>query len=205
LPAFSANAQTKRWIQVPVIQAVDMHFPLFLENISTQKGKKLVALDSTKESWISKILVRFYYDECAGDSNETYFSVRDVYGGTLVFCDSLTTIYLLLLRQMPGEQLNSKLIFYNNTLNKFLDTVIDFNISALYNIGNGKFVPSNLKKQFKINTPEIQHVDYDNDKIYDYKLTRLFHNGTSNAIETFILKVNNDKIERLNFERKSLE
>lgn len=112
---------------------------------------------------------------------------------------------MILLKHMPGDQLNSKIIFYNNISKTFVDTVIDFNIHASYDISRGKLITSNLKKHFNITTPEIQLVDYDNDKINDYKFTRLYHNGTMNAIETIILKVNNDKIERLSFDRKILE
>ena len=201
--SFNAGAQTKRWRKASFVSR--MNFPLILSNIKIRDSMKPVLMDTTVESKIDKIINSYYFDECGGDSSESYFSRKDIYYGTIQLSDSLETLYLILLKHIPGEQLNSKVIFYNNISKTFADTIIDFNIYASYDISNGKLNASNLKKQFNITVPDIQLVDYDHDKINDYKFTRLYHNGTLNAIETFILKVNNGKVERLSFERKSLE
>ena len=46
----------------------------------------------------------------------------------------------------------------------------------------------------------MELVDDDKDGVYEYKFTRLFHNGTSSAIETMILKADKNKIQRVTLE-----
>ncbi|MFT3910787.1 MAG: hypothetical protein QM757_11510 [Paludibaculum sp.] len=197
----NANAQTERLMQLPAIGAAKTKFPLFLDKLNEKNVEIGLETDTAVKSKTEAIILSYYFNECAGDSNETNFGLVHVYPGTFVLRDSFITTYLVLLKHKPGDELNGKVFFYDNKTKSVIDTVIDFNIYALYDLKKGKPVPSNLKKELKINTPEIELVDYDKDGINDFKFTRLYHNGTANAIETFILKVSNNKVERLSFER----
>jgi hypothetical protein len=75
-------------------------------------------------------------------------------------------------------------------------------LSSLYYVENGEIKYSNLKDQLKYDFPEIELVDYDNDGTKDFKFTRLYHNGTANAVETTILTIANSQIDTLAFNRE---
>ena len=110
----NANGQTKRWVQLPAISAAKTQFPLYIDKLNAQKVEKGLELDSSIESKTRAIIMTYYFAECAGDTNETYFKITNVYLGTLVLHDSLVTTYLILLQHKPGKELNGKIIFFDN-------------------------------------------------------------------------------------------
>lgn len=85
---------------------------------------------------------------------------------------------------------------------------MDFNIDALYDYKNGELIPSNLKKQFNITEPEIVFstlTNWNTGAATSFKFTRLYHNGTANALETAIIECFENKLDTLYFNRKWLE
>ncbi len=129
----------------------------------------------------------------------------DAYISAIRLYDSLQTIYIVLLKHYPTGAVNSKVLFYDNLKKEFSDNDFDFNLYALYDLDKGKLIPTNLKTELNITAPEIEITDYNKDGINDYKFTRLYHNGTTNAIETTVLKVSDGKVETLDFQQKWIE
>lgn len=186
------------------LAAIDASFPLCIEKIDFNDKRKLVQLNDGVLSKIRTVINDYYFNECSGSTTQSYFSMNDVYFNTIQLHSKDYTIYVVILKHMPGAELTSKLIFYNNISKQFIDSVVEFNISALYDYRDKKIIPSGLKKALKIQNTEIKLIDYDKDGMKEYGFSRLYHNGTANAIETFILKVSGRKIEKLEFKRQFL-
>jgi hypothetical protein len=189
---------------LPAIAAIDVNFPLSLEDIDLQDDKNGLHLNDGINSRIEETIKDYYFNECSGDSNEINFKVKAVYINTIRLHDSLHTIFLILLNHPTGGRVNSKVLIYNNETKDFADKTLDFNIHALYDFENGKLNPTNLKTAFEITTPEIEIVDFNKDGLNDYKFTRLLHNGTFNSIQTTIISVANNQIDTLYFKEKDL-
>lgn len=185
----------------PKLSITNASFPLSLTDINFQDAKNIEVFNDGIEATITRTISDIYYNDCNGDSNQTYFSIDDTYIGTIRLRDSLQSIFMVIFQHIPGG-LGSKILFYDMVAKKFTDSTLDFNIHGLYDFDNLKLRPSNLKDGFKITTPEIELVDFDKDGIYDYKFTRLYHNGTANAIETTVIKVTGNKIDTLDFKQK---
>jgi hypothetical protein len=192
------SSNNKKIYTFPDITAINAEFPLSISNMNFQDTENRIQLDDEIISKIEQTIEDYYFNDCSADSNETYISVNDRYIETIRLQDSLQTIFLVLLRHTLGG-INSKILFYDNSTKVFSDFTFNFNLHALYVIENKKLIPSNLKTLFNIETPEIEILDFEKDGINDYKFTRLYHNGTSNAIEIYILKVGNNKIDTLEF------
>ena len=135
------------------------------------------------------------------DNSQTY---KDTYINTIRLHDSLQTIFIVLLKHYPTGELNTRVLFYDNQKKVFADTEFDFNLWVLYDFNNGKLIPSKLKTDFKITSPEIEVVDLNKDGIKDFKFVRLWHNGTFNSIHTTILTIDNNKIDTLHFDEKPI-
>ena len=176
-------------------------FPLSLTDIDFRDTKNIEVFNDGIERKITNTINEIYYNDCGGDSNQTYFSIDDTYIGTLRLRDSLQSIFMIIFQHIPGG-LDSKILFYDMGSKEFADRALDFKIHGLYDFDSLKLTPTNLKEQFKIMTPEIELVDFNKDGVNDYKFTRLYHNGTANAIETAVIKVSNNKIDTLDFKQK---
>lgn len=187
------------------ISAIDSKFPLTMSTIDFTDYKKHIHLNDDINSKIEQTIKDYYFNECSGDTAETYFSIRDTYFNTIRLHDSLQIIYIVILRHVPDGLVNSKILFYNNSSKRFIGKAIDFNLHALYEFDNGNFKPTNLKEQLKITDPEIELVVKKKNGTNNYKLTRLYHNGTANAIETTILQVSGNKIDTLDFKQKWIQ
>ena len=186
------------------ITVIETKFPLRLEKINLNNKRDILHQNDKIKNKIAGTVYSYYFNDCAGDSSETYFKIRDTYIGTLRLHDSIHTIFLVLLNHMPDEQVNGKVLFYNNQAKEFLSQLYDFNIHALYDFTKGKLKPSNLKEKYKINSPEIELLYDDKTKTNNYKFTKLYHNGTANAVETTILKIENNKIDTVAIKKKSI-
>ena len=187
---------------LPDLAVINSELPLKLPDLDLPDTQKTVHLNDGIEAEIRKTIYSYYFIDCSGDSSETYFKVKDTYIGTIRLHDSLQTIFMVLFKHLPAGEVNSKLIFYNNSTKEFIGHPIDFNLHALYDFNNGKLAPSNLKDSFKITTPEIELVDFDKDGINEFRLTRLYHNGTANTIETIVLKICNNNVDTVEFKQK---
>ena len=178
------------------ISVIDTKFPLRLNEINLQDKNNIIQLN---DGIISKIeeTIKEYANECDFyDSTQTY---KSTYINTIRLHDSLQTIFLILLKHYPTGYVNGKVLFYDNSDKEFADKVFDFNMWVLYHFEEGELKPTYLKTLFNITIPEIELVDYDKDGINDFKFTRLWHNGTSNAIHTTILTVRDKQLETLYF------
>jgi hypothetical protein len=184
-----------------VITAINANLPLRLDKINLEDKNNTIHLNDGIVSKIEKVIKDYAKDFEFYDSTQTY---TDTYINTIRLHDSLWTIYVVLLKHYPTEELNSRVLFYDNQKKEFLDNTFDFNLWVLYNIDNGKLKPTDLKNHFKINSPEIELIDFNKDKINDYKFVRLWHNGTFNAIHTTILTLSNSKIDTLHFDEKPI-
>lgn len=184
------------------LSVIDEKLPLQLSKTDFDKKENIIQLNDGIISKIEQATKTYYIEDCLNDSLHTY---HDTYIKTVRLHDSLQTIYLVLLKHYPTGLVNSKVLFYDNQKKEFIDKTFDFNLHALYNFENSKLKPTNLKRDFEITIPEIETTDFDKDGINDFKFTRLFHNGTFNAIQTTILTVKNSKIDTLNFEESVLK
>jgi hypothetical protein len=183
------------------ITAVNTKFPLRLDEINLEDKYNIIHLNDGIVSKIEDVVKEYAKDFEFYDSTQTY---KDTYINTIQLKDSLHTIYLVLLKHYPTGELNSRALFYDNQTKEFINETFDFNLWILYNFENGKLKPTDLKTYFKISSPEIEVIDFNKDKINDYKFVRLWHNGTFNAIHTTILTVRNSEIDTLNFDEKPI-
>lgn len=78
--------------------------------------------------------------------------------------------------------------------------MLNFNHCIQYNFDNGKLKATDIKSHFRITSPKFDMIDFNHDKIRDYKFDRLWHNGTFNAIHPIVLTFSIDNIDILNFD-----
>ncbi len=183
------------------ISAIDRKLPLRLDELNIEDKNNTIQLKDGINSKIEEVIKDYAKDIEFYDSIQTY---KDTYIGTIRLHDSLQTIYLVLLKHNPANEVNSRVLFYDNQKKEFADNVFDFNLWVLYDFVNGKLTPTKLKTDFEITTPEIEVVDFNKDGINDFKFVRFWHNGTFNAIHTTILTVKNNKIDTLYFDYKPI-
>ena len=184
-----------------VITAINAKFPLRLDLIDLEDKNNTIHLNDDIAAKIEDVVKDYAKDFEFYDSSQTY---KDTYINTIRLHDSLETIFWVLLKHYPTNEVNSYILFYDNERKEFIDYDFEFSLYALYNYENGNFKAGYLKKLFKIETSEIEKTDYNKDGIPDYKLVRLWHNGTFNAIHTTILTVMNNKIDTLHFDEKPI-
>ena len=185
-----------------LITAIDVKFPLRLDEINLEDNDNAVNLDNGIIFKIEETIKEYAKDIEFYDSLQTY---RDTYINTIQLHDSLQTIYLILLKHYPTGKINSKVLFYNNQKEEFVDKKFDFNLHALYDYDNGTLTPTNLKTDFEIISPEIELMDFNKDGVSDYKFVRLWHNGTSNTLQTTILTIKNNELDTLSFKEKQMK
>jgi hypothetical protein len=183
------------------IAPIDATFPLRLDEIDLGEMNGVVLNDAINAR-ITRVVENYYKNECLADSLHSY---KDTYVNTIRFYQRSHTVFLVLVKHYPSEWLSSKALFYDNAKKEFLDGEFDFKIYAMYDFSNDKITPSRLKTQLKLSSPEIELIDYDKDGIDDFKLVRLYHNGTFNAIHTAILSVANHKIDTLLYKEEGLK
>ncbi len=204
-----SDRQSKKWDvknddihgkSIPlIISAIDAKFPLRLDKISLDDKNNTVQLNDGIVSKIEEEIKDYAKDFEFYDTTQTY---KDTYINTIRLHDSLQTIFLVLLKHYPTDQINSRVLFYDNQKKEFSDNVFDFNLWVLYNFDNGKLIPTKLKTDLHITAPEIEVLDFNKDRINDFKFVRLWHNGTFNAIHTTILTIKNNKTDTLSFDEK---
>jgi len=183
------------------ISAIDGKLPLYLGELKLDDKHNSIQLNDGIVFKIEEVIKDYAKDFEFYDSSQTF---KDTYINTIRLHDSLLTIFVVLLKHYPTGDLNSRVLFYDNQKKEFIDNVFDFNLWVLYDFENGELKPAGLKTLFKINSPEIEVVDFNKDKNHDYKFVRLFHNGTFNAIHTTILTIKNNRIDTLFFDEKPI-
>jgi hypothetical protein len=181
-------------------EIIDATFPFA---ITEMDGKNAVRMNDGVQSEIEKILIDDFAEDFGNDSlAKATITYKDLYIKTVRLHDTQKTIFLVVMKGWPGNTVYSKALFYDNTTKEFAKDKLFFRLHALYDYTDGKLAPTNLKKTFLPDAPEIERTDFNKDGITDYKFTRLFHNGTANAIETIILNVKNNTLDTLYFNQK---
>lgn len=176
------------------ITAIKSNFPLQLSEIDFRNKNNFIYLDRNIISKIDSVTQEYAHEIEFSDSSMTY---RDIYINTIQLRDSVLTIYLVLFKHYPTGMVNTKVLFYDNERNVFIENPHDFNVHAMYNYEKDFLISSNLKNELKINVPEVEKIDFNKDGANDYKFVRLIHNGTYNALQTFIFTFKNKTIDTL--------
>lgn len=182
---------------------VTSEFPLFINKVDFESKQNLIQLNDEINSKISKTVTEFYNTESGVDEDyKKYFSLKDCYFKTIKLDEKSKTVFVIILKRYPSKELTSKVLFYDKNRKQFIGNPVEFKIYALYDFDNGKIKATNLKELFKIKSPEIKLTDKDNDGENEFEFTRLWHNGTFNAIELSVLKVTENKIDTIQKSKK---
>jgi len=198
-------ADNRKSIAIPDLSVIDSKFPLILSAVNFKDSNNIIHLNDGINSKLEQTKKDYYFKDCSGDSAQTYFSIKDTYINTIRLRDSLQTVFVIIFRHMPDGLINSKILLCNNISKQFNSKTLDFNIHALYDFDSGRLKPTNLKEQFKIIAPEIELMKNKESGMNSFKFTRLYHNGTANAIETTSIKVTENRIDTIDFKRKWLK
>lgn len=185
------------------ISIIDSEFPLKISHINLDKQEVVTQIDDEVYSCIKQTVIEYYKKECIYDDSLT--SIQDNYIKTIRLKNDTRQIFLILLKHFPTGNVVSKVLFYDNQRKVFIGKPIDYNLHALYYYNNGKLESSNLKTIFEVSFPEIEIVDFNSSGKEGYKFTRLWHNGTANAIETIVINIYDNAIDTLDFDQKWLE
>ncbi len=188
----SSNSNNKYKLILPKITVISGTLPLYLNKCDFTQNKK-VSKEITDK--IENVILDFYFNYCNGDSTETYFSIRDVYFNTIEFSSKDLTFYLVILNRTGGGGIQSRLICYDHSIKMFYRDILNYNLASLYNFDheNQSLIKSNLNQLFDLQAPEIEKIaSLDNSDIF--RFNELCHNGTSNALESTVIKFNKSSV-----------
>lgn len=188
-------------LTLPQISVIKGNFPLSIQAVNFQARKNKLSVNDAIEAGIEDAVKQFYFNECSGDSTETFFTLRSVYFNTILLSNEDWSVFLVLMQHKPTGALNCKILFYENGSKEFVHKPLDFNLHALYHIERGALMSTDLRKHFDVKIPEVSLIDFDRDGKDDFEFVRLYHNGSANAIETTVLSVRRSSIDTLKFER----
>ncbi len=187
---------------MPGISVIDAKpsISLALIDFKSSERKSISQKDKNK---IKEIIIDYYMNECVVDSSEMYYKPSDAYFNTLRIIENDKTFYWIILKHQPTNLINSKILVLNTKTNQYYPQIIDFNLNALYSEENGQLIPSNLKEELNINTPEFEIIKSTNELML--KLSRLYHNGTANQLEIKTLEIKDNQIDTIQFIRKDIK
>ena len=191
-PEYSQDSGNK--FHFPEIKSAEAQSPVTLSQVDFSNVKNI---PSKVKNRVRKIILNYYFDS-GFDSLETNIKINEVYFNTLMVSNGSYSFFFVILKA-PAHLLTSKMFAYDNTLDSAMETEIDYNINAMYDIADNMLKDSNLKKEFKINLPDIELIEPDSNGTYKLMLRRLSHNGTENAKETSIYKIEGKRIIRTYF------
>gem|GEM_PF-615627 len=181
------------------ISVIDAKLPISLNDINFNDETNAKHISDGKSAAIENAIEKYYLAEMEG--MEDLYSINDFYVNTIALKSGANDVlYWIIFRHLLGK-VNSQLLFYDNSKKEYMDYVHDFNIHALYTLEEEVLKPTDLKKRYLPNHSEVEIVDFDKDGLTDIKLTRLFHNGTANAIEEMIIEVSESQCDTLSFKR----
>lgn len=190
--------------EIPHVDVITAELPINLALIDFEDTGLVQQISDGKMSGIEEEIRNYYLNDCGG-SKEHPYSMKDVYLKTIqINNESSYILYWIIFKHIAG-MVNSKILFFDNTKKEFSEYVHGLNIHGLYNEEDRKIVPSNLKELFEIDFSEIEIVDFDKDEFTDFRLRKLYHNGTANAIEEMIIEVNQTNADTLKFEREWIQ
>ena len=199
-----SNKQSKPMTNKVSLTAISAEFPLHLGEIDFNNKHKEIPLNDDISSKID-LIIKSFSDEIIWDERYPH-TYMDAYINTICLQDESYMVYLVLLRYFPTtERVCGIALFYNNQKKEFIEDTFDLGLYSLYYYEDGdRLIPTNLKTELNITSPEIELTDFDMDGVNDYKFTTLIHNGTYNAIERIILSTKNATIDTLYFNERSL-
>jgi hypothetical protein len=186
----SAQSDKKLKLVLPDITVVTASLPLNPDKINFSSKKE--TSKAIKEK-IENVVTAFYFNDCIGDSTETYCTIRNVYFNTIEFSSKDLTFYLVILDQIGGWGLQGRLICYNHLTKMFYPDILQINLRNLYDFDENhlSIIQSNLREIFDLQAPVIEKIaSLDSSDIF--RVNELYHNGTSNAIETTMIKFRKD-------------
>lgn len=187
-------------LEMPHIEVITTELPLKLDKVNFEDNDLIQQISDGKMSVIENEIKKYYFEECNG-YDESPYSIKDIYLKTIQVNNSSNQIlFWVILKHISGK-INSKILFFDQTKKEFSKHVHNFNIHALYYEKDRKLKATNLKELLKLDFPEIELVDFDRDEFTDFKLKRLYHNGTANAIEEIIIEINNNA-DTLSFKKE---
>ena len=179
--------------------AISAEFPLVLEHMDLGDKSRLVYPDDQAAARIDSI-VRAYASAVPWPDARP-----ENYINTLCLQDQRYTVYVVLMENTPFTyRVSGIVLFYDKQKKAFVEDTADLGLEFLYSVEEGRLLPTNLKTEFGITSPELERTDFDGDGIDDFKFTSLIHNGTFNALETRILNINELVIDTLYHDMKSL-
>ncbi|MDF2456470.1 MAG: hypothetical protein K0R51_2463 [Cytophagaceae bacterium] len=206
--AFFVSCSDRQTKEIPVnenpkpsLSVIQASFPLRLHEINLEEATNTVQVN---DGIVLKLEETFQEYTKSIEFSDSSQNIKDLYINTLQLQDSLHTLFVMLLKAYPTGELNSKVLFYDNQKKAFIGEALDFKLYALYDLLDGTLIPTTLKKDFNITSPEIESLDFNKDGKNDYQFKRLWHNGTFNAMHTTILTVNNSTSDTLYFCEKGL-
>lgn len=191
--------------ELPDIKVISSGLPVELKTVDLQNELHLKQISDGIRAGIENAIIDYYFNYCNSDSSTfDLYTYEQCYLGTIELKTSSNyTLYWVIFRHLLGS-INSSVLFYDKEKKSFLPNNYYLNIHALYHEEDGKLEEGYLKSHFMISLPEIDLISFDQDSFTDFKLTRLYHNGTANAIEEVIIELVDEKIDTLSFERKWL-
>ena len=195
-PAIGSKANQ---LQLPRIQPIATTLPLRLYELDwTPTDRAHIPQDVVRE--IEGVVTSYYFNECGGDSAESRFRVKDTYINTVQLARDSINVYLVLLKHRPAGFVNSRLIFYHNRLKKSIGKPIPYNLFARYQAEGESLVQTYLAKKLNLLAPEIEAADTLGRT--GFRIYRLYHNGSSNALETTTITIGANSIDTVSTGRE---
>jgi hypothetical protein len=177
----------------PVIRIIEASSPLYLDNILTTEG-------GSTPSWkldlaLQGVIADFYFNQCPGDSNETFCRMADALLFTVKIPGHSGDYYLMVMQHVPQGFVTGRLVSWDARKETITGGPVDIRFSGMYNVRNGVLEHSNLKKQFKITGPEL--IIKDTLGREAVVVRRLWHNGTFNSMERTVLSLDEGRVDTL--------
>jgi len=177
----------------PNIRVIEAAFPLYLDSVlDPQAG----TMPSPKlERAIHGVVEDFYFNQCVGDSSETWCRLADALWYTVKLRGRESEYYLMVVQHVPQGFVSGRLINWEPREERSIAGPADVRFSGMYNVRNGELQQSNLKKQFKITGPELEIMDTLGREAIIVR--RLWHNGTFNSMERTALSFDQGRLDTL--------
>ena len=197
-PIYSQNTGSYTF-HFPEIKVVSAESPVTLSQVNFT-GSNSENPPARVNNRIKRIILNNYFDS-GFDSSESLIKISDVYFNTVRINSGDYSYYIVIFKE--PQPVRATIFAYNNKLDSVLETEIDYKIHAMYDINDNNLTDSNLKKEFNITYPDIELVNTDSNGTGRLKIQRLFHNGTINAKETSIYKIEGKRLVRTFFNVKN--
>lgn len=183
----------------PAIRIIEASSPLYLDSVQMMDAGS--APSQQLDRALQGVVADFYFNECHGDSGETFFRMSEAVLFTLKV-PAHSGDYILMIVRHPEGMVNGRLVKWDREAECIIAGPAEVKLFALYEVRNGDLEKSNLKEQFRITAPELEIMDtLGREAIV---VQRLQHNGTFNAMERLVLDLSDGRIDTLSFVQRPL-